>query len=162
HRRDLPGQARPARPRRLRADLERAAPHLPGLHRRRAAAQVRRRLGPRAARHGAGRAQALRPRLRRGRPAARTAVAGADAGRRRPAWRRTRGAAAGFVENSRRPLDTPLTNNRGWKTVVSYESGPRVVAALDGSAPDRYGRWKEARRHVFASRKPLFFAVLAA
>jgi hypothetical protein len=71
------------------------------------------------------------------------------------------GGLGAFVENSRKHLDTPLTNNMGWKTVVSYESRTRVVAALDGSAPDRYGRWKDARRRVYIERRPLFLAVLA-
>jgi hypothetical protein len=66
-----------------------------------------------------------------------------------------------FIANSKKHLDTPLTNNMGLKTVVSYQPSTRVVAALDRAGTDPYGRWKEARRRIFAERRPIFLALLA-
>jgi len=67
-----------------------------------------------------------------------------------------------FVANSRKHLDTPLTNNMGWKTIVSYDRESRVLAAYDPASLDAFGQWKAARREVFDGRRWLYYAVLVA
>jgi len=51
-----------------------------------------------------------------------------------------------FVENSRKHLATPLTNNVGLKTVVAFEPATRAIRMKRPEAEDPFGRWKEARR----------------
>jgi len=70
--------------------------------------------------------------------------------------------ASEFVTNSRKHLDTPLTNNMGWKTVVAYDPDTRVRVALDPSRLDNFGRWKDARRAVFEQRRWVFYLGLVA
>jgi hypothetical protein len=71
-------------------------------------------------------------------------------------------AWSGFVENSRKHLSTPLTNNMGLKTVISWDSATRVARARDFTGSDAFAKWKADRRAVFASRKLLYYALLAA
>jgi len=67
-----------------------------------------------------------------------------------------------FIDNSKKHLETPLTNNMGWKTLVAYQTETRARVALGGDGADPFGAWKAARRHVFAERLPFFLAGLAA
>jgi hypothetical protein len=67
----------------------------------------------------------------------------------------------GFVENSRKHLDTPLTNNMGWKTVVAYDAPTRARVAVGGGI-DPWGPWKDARRRFFAERRWIFLVGVAA
>jgi hypothetical protein len=70
-------------------------------------------------------------------------------------------AFAGFIDNSRKHLETPLTNNMGLKTVVAYDARTRVRVTVDPAQPDPFGTWKDARRRTFADRKIIYLAVLA-
>ena len=62
----------------------------------------------------------------------------------------------GFVENSRKHLATPLTNYMGLKTLVAFSPATRASQLKDNTRQDPYGPWKENRRGLFDSRKPLF------
>ena len=68
----------------------------------------------------------------------------------------------GFVENSKKHLHTPLTNNMGLKTIVAYEYGKRAFVTRDNSLADPFGRWKDARNHAFERRKIIFAALVVA
>ncbi len=72
------------------------------------------------------------------------------------------GAFVEFIDNSRKHLETPLTNNMGLRTVVAYSARTRARVTVDPSLPEPFGRWKDARRHTFGERKLLYFAALAA
>jgi len=68
----------------------------------------------------------------------------------------------GFVANSQKHLATPLTNNMGLKTVMSFE--PRSRAAVLGSfwIDTPWDTWNAARRRVFERRQLAYWALLAA
>ena len=66
----------------------------------------------------------------------------------------------GFVENSRKHLDTPLTNYMGLKTVVAYSPATSASQLKDSSLRDPYGPWKQARRQLFESRRPVYLLLL--
>lgn len=51
-------------------------------------------------------------------------------------------AWTGFVSNSRKHLQTPLTNNMGWRTVLAYSRATRAVVERDNRAPDPFLKWK--------------------
>lgn len=65
-----------------------------------------------------------------------------------------------FVQNSQKHLNTALTNNMGFKTVIAYDFDTRAVKLRDSDAVDPYGAWKAARADLYEQRKPLFFALL--
>jgi hypothetical protein len=62
----------------------------------------------------------------------------------------------GFIENSKKHLHTPLTNNMGLKTIVAYEYGNRAFVTRNNSLADPFGAWKDARNRAFERRKILF------
>jgi hypothetical protein len=68
----------------------------------------------------------------------------------------------GFVANSRKHLATPLTNNMGLKTIMSFE--PKSRAAVLGAfwIDKPWDTWNAARRRVFEERKPAYWALVAA
>lgn len=68
----------------------------------------------------------------------------------------------GFVANSRKHLATPLTNNMGLKTVMSYE--PKSRAAVLGAfwIDKPWDTWNAARRRVFEERKYGYWGLIAA
>jgi hypothetical protein len=61
-----------------------------------------------------------------------------------------------FVENSKKHLSTPLTNNMGWKPVVAYDGARRAELAVEPAAREPYARWKQLQRDTFAHRRLLF------
>jgi hypothetical protein len=62
----------------------------------------------------------------------------------------------GFVQNSRKHLQTPLTNNMGLKTVVAFQYQTRASAIGPTMGDDPFQIWKARRRAVFEHRKVLF------
>lgn len=66
----------------------------------------------------------------------------------------------GFVENSRKHLATPLTNNMGLRTILSFTGRGRAVYTRDFHLEDPFGAWKEARLAAFASRRLVYAALL--
>jgi hypothetical protein len=69
----------------------------------------------------------------------------------------SRSAWSGFIDNSRKHADTPLTNHMGLKTVVAYDHDTRArLSAPLGLEEDPFLVWKEARRRVFEERVYLF------
>jgi hypothetical protein len=67
-----------------------------------------------------------------------------------------------FVENSRKHLKTPLTNNMGLKAVFSWSSDTRAIKIKEPWTLDPFHRWKVAQRENFESRSVLFYLTLAA
>jgi hypothetical protein len=65
-------------------------------------------------------------------------------------------AWSGFIDNSQKHLHTPLTNNMGLRTVLSFQPSTRAIHTRDNSAQDPFGAWKDARLRVFGSRRWLF------
>lgn len=68
---------------------------------------------------------------------------------------------AGFVANSAKHLDTPLTNNMGLKTVVTYEHERRASRSISRAESDPYSAWKQARRASDSQRKVVFYVLIA-
>jgi hypothetical protein len=68
----------------------------------------------------------------------------------------------GFVANSQKHLATPLFNNMGLKTVMSYEPKSRsaVLGAFWIDKP--WDTWNAARRRVFEQRQSAYWALVAA
>jgi hypothetical protein len=67
-----------------------------------------------------------------------------------------------FVDNSRLHLETPLTNNVGLKTVLSYEGSSNMRQVTAPNMDDPYQIWKEARQDTFSDRLPLYLIVVSA
>ena len=67
-----------------------------------------------------------------------------------------------FAANSRKHLATPLTNNMGLKTVLSFS--PSTRSALIGQfwLDTPWDTWSEARHRVFEQRQPLYWLLLLA
>jgi hypothetical protein len=72
------------------------------------------------------------------------------------------GAWAGFVENSRLHLSTPLVNHMGLRTLLSWDGTPRGEREVVADAVDPVDDWRQARRQTFESRQVLFWASVAA
>jgi len=65
-----------------------------------------------------------------------------------------------FAENSRKHLDTPLTNNMGLKTVVAYDFASRAAMMKNDGIDDPFKLWKDARRNVYHHRAPIYLAII--
>lgn len=57
-----------------------------------------------------------------------------------------------FAQNSEKHLRTPLTNNMGLKTVLSYDYETRAEVTKDPGAVEPYALWKSYRISTFAKR----------
>lgn len=70
------------------------------------------------------------------------------------------GSWGDFARNARVHLETPLLNNMGLRTLLSYapEASP---APVHGELADGYGLWKQARRRAFQARRPLYVGLVA-
>ena len=68
----------------------------------------------------------------------------------------------GFVANSRKHLSTPLTNNMGLKTVLSFSPSTRSTVIGEYWLDTPWDTWAEARHRVFEQREPLYWLLLAA
>jgi hypothetical protein len=68
----------------------------------------------------------------------------------------------GFAENSAKHLKTPLTNNMGLRTVLSYVPAGRAKYTRNYGLEDPFEVWKAMRLRAFHHRRALFaFAILA-
>ena len=65
-----------------------------------------------------------------------------------------------FVRNARKHTETPLTNNMGLRTVVSFRWETRQKFTYDPSLNDPFHQYKEARRAAF--RSPFGWPVVVA
>jgi hypothetical protein len=63
-----------------------------------------------------------------------------------------------FAHNLRLHAETPGSNSMGLKTTLSYTSMGRLEI-LQARDPDPSNDWKEARRHAFSERRPIFFVL---
>jgi hypothetical protein len=66
-----------------------------------------------------------------------------------------------FAENSRVLLGTPLRNNLGLRTVLSYDHEAPSRITRDIRLTDPYAPWKRAREEAFARHRLLFGALVA-
>jgi hypothetical protein len=66
----------------------------------------------------------------------------------------------GFVANSAKHLQTPLTNNMGWRTVIAYDRGTRAQVDRNYSVTDPFGSWKQHQLDNFHKRKLVYLAGL--
>jgi len=67
-----------------------------------------------------------------------------------------------FVRNSRVHLSTPLTNNVGLQTLLSYRHDVRAQRTHRPEMQDPFAQWKLDRQRVFEGRRFLFVGLLAA
>ena len=63
---------------------------------------------------------------------------------------------SGFVSNSRKHLQTPLTNNMGWRTVIAYDRATRAQVDRDNRASDPFLKWKNDQNGNFHKRLPIY------
>ncbi|MFI4978171.1 MAG: hypothetical protein ACHQC8_05810 [Solirubrobacterales bacterium] len=66
-----------------------------------------------------------------------------------------------FAQNSRKHLSTPLTNNMGLETVLTYRTDTRAEKVNAGGDADPFEPWKEAHRRT-AQRVKIPYLILAA
>ena len=66
----------------------------------------------------------------------------------------------GFVENSKKHVSTPLTNNMGLKSVVAYSLSTRAALVRDGRAFEPFAPWKRDQQRNFRQRLPLYVLAL--
>ncbi len=71
------------------------------------------------------------------------------------------GSWLAFAANSRVLLDTPLRNDMGLRTALSYDADNRARDAVDRSLDDPFAPWKQRRAAAFEARRPLFLALVA-
>jgi hypothetical protein len=69
-------------------------------------------------------------------------------------------AWSGFVANSRKHLETPLTNNIGLKTVVAYDPATRVELLEPYWVDSPLDTWTAARRRIFGERQVLYWVLV--
>lgn len=65
-----------------------------------------------------------------------------------------------FVANSRKHLDTPLTNNMGVMAVLAYDSATLTTNMTGLGLDTPLDTWSAARRRLMEERRPLQFAIL--
>ena len=68
----------------------------------------------------------------------------------------------GFAANSRKHLATPLTNNMGLKTVLSFSPSTRSARIGAFWIDTPWDTWSEARHRVFEQRAPFFWLLVVA
>ena len=68
----------------------------------------------------------------------------------------------GFVANSRKHLDTPLTNNVGLMSVVAYQKGSTTSNLRGFDIDTPWDTWNSARRRVMLQRRPILWLLIAA
>jgi hypothetical protein len=67
-------------------------------------------------------------------------------------WRAGPDVWAGFAQNSRKLLATPLLNQMGLRAAAVYEPGTRARVMEDPQAADPFARWKRAQQEQLAQR----------
>jgi hypothetical protein len=68
----------------------------------------------------------------------------------------------GFVENSRKHLSTPLTNDMGLKTLVAFSYEARAEVTKRPVASDPFAEWKHLQREHFDRRYWVYLLALGA
>ncbi|MCB9029763.1 MAG: discoidin domain-containing protein [Deltaproteobacteria bacterium] len=68
----------------------------------------------------------------------------------------------GFIYNSKKHLETPLTNNMGLKTVTKFQFDHRARFAADDVQSDPFYDWKREQLETFQERKLIYFAIVLA
>lgn len=63
------------------------------------------------------------------------------------------GVWRGFVENSKKHVSTPLTNNMGWRTVVAYSRDTRAQIDRNIHDVDPFQKWKHDQLEKFHERR---------
>jgi len=70
------------------------------------------------------------------------------------------GAWPEFAVKLRVHRDTPLQNAMGLAVLLAHDPAASADDLYHPGAGDPFGRWKQARRAAFESRRPLFYALL--
>jgi len=65
-----------------------------------------------------------------------------------------------FVVNSEKHLATPFTNNIGLPTLIAFEPATRIATMADVWVSSPWDVWTQARRRVFAERRPIYLAIV--
>jgi hypothetical protein len=68
----------------------------------------------------------------------------------------------GFVANSEKHMATPLTNNMGLKTVLSFSPATRSAVIGNFWLDTPWDTWSDARHRIFQQRQVLFWLLLVA
>jgi hypothetical protein len=66
----------------------------------------------------------------------------------------------GFASNSRKHLDTPITNHVGLKPALWFSSETRAARLADFWVDGPWDSWRRARTETVESRKPLYVAIV--
>ncbi|HEY2733389.1 MAG TPA: hypothetical protein VGI70_05365, partial [Polyangiales bacterium] len=66
-----------------------------------------------------------------------------------------------FAQNSAKHLKTALTNNMGLKTVMGYDLQTRAIKMRNDKLEDPFREWKDAKEHLYATRAPFMYIVIA-
>lgn len=64
----------------------------------------------------------------------------------------------GFVENSKKHVSTPLTNNMGWRTVIAYSRETRAQIDRDIRDFDPFHKWKHDQNENFRAGRIVWLA----
>lgn len=66
-----------------------------------------------------------------------------------------------FMQNSKKHLETPLTNNMGLLTAIAYTPSHRGEYVRDALSSDAYGIWKDLRHQDVRETRPYYLIFLA-
>lgn len=65
-----------------------------------------------------------------------------------------------FAQNSKKHLNTALTNNMGLKTVLGYDFDTRAMFMRSSDTLDPFKGWKDARHYYYDISRPIHLALL--
>jgi len=66
----------------------------------------------------------------------------------------------GFITNSQKHLETPLSNHMGLKTILGYSHQDRAEKTKEPAKPDPFAKWKEKRLENFEDLKFIYWAAI--
>ncbi|HET8932595.1 MAG TPA: discoidin domain-containing protein [Polyangiales bacterium] len=67
-----------------------------------------------------------------------------------------------FAVNSKKHLETALTNNMGLKTVMGYDFATRAIKMRNDKLEDPFQDWKDAKEYFYSKRAPLYYFLILA
>ena len=65
-----------------------------------------------------------------------------------------------FAVNSKKHLETALTNNMGLKTVMGYDFATRAIKMRNDKLSDPFQDWKDAKEYFYKKRTPLYIGLI--
>lgn len=65
-----------------------------------------------------------------------------------------------FAVNSKKHLNTALTNNMGLKTVMGYDFATRAINMRNDKLEDPFREWKDAKHYFYHKRAPIYYGLI--